>query len=246
MGQHALCLQTCPCPCAGYEFTSTVAVQISNVSGDLLSNVIDSAISAGGDVLQASSGAVRALHSSQHTPCKTIREHPSVCIMILMPQGFPCDPHIIMQVGDINFDLSSPLKLASLNQARTQAVASAQAAAQLFAQQLSLTLGRIAIFDEPSPNIVAPQPLTRQSNSESWLRSLACACLLTGLWCYRLCDNICCRSYIHAHSCECGSADSLHSSQHRIQHLLSVSYKVCHELCLNLHCLYMHSSLLFV
>ena len=152
--------------------------------------------------------------------------------MILLPQGFPCLSRTITQVGNINFDLSSPLKLASLNQARTQAVASAQAAAQLFAQQLSLTLGRVVTFDEPSPSIVTPQPLTQQSNSKSWRCFAVFGGFLTGLGCCRLC-SILCRSNVNAHSCECGSADDLHPSRHRIQHLLSVSYRVRHDLCLN-------------
>lgn len=133
-----------------------------------------------------------------------------------LPQGFPCSSRTIMQVGNINFDLSSPLKLASLNQARTQAIASAQAAAQLFAQQLSLTLGRIVTFNEPSPSIVTPQPLTQRTTSESLLCLVSSACFLTGLGCCRPCVIRCCRSCVHAHSCECGSADSLYSGQHCI------------------------------
>jgi hypothetical protein len=107
----------------GYQFTNSITVEISSVTGDLVSNVTDAAVQAGGNNVT---------------------------------------------VDSISFDLSPALRLQSLNQARTQAVDDARAAARLFAQTLGVQLARIASFSESAPNIAVPIPLNQASEARAF------------------------------------------------------------------------------
>ncbi|KAL0050883.1 hypothetical protein WJX82_009340 [Trebouxia sp. C0006] len=99
----------------GYQFTNGIQVTVNGLTGDLLANVTDTAVQAGGDDVS---------------------------------------------IDSINFDLSAGVKAQALMQASQQATQDAKSTAGLFASQLEVTLDHVVSFNEPSPNVSVPTPLS--------------------------------------------------------------------------------------
>lgn len=57
-------------PCEGYEYTNSIQVTINNVTGDLLANVTDSAIQAGGNDVTLGGISVSHLMGLRCSVCK--------------------------------------------------------------------------------------------------------------------------------------------------------------------------------
>ncbi|EFN52622.1 hypothetical protein CHLNCDRAFT_54354 [Chlorella variabilis] len=123
----------------GYVFTQQISVKISNLTSDTLGAVVDTAVKAGANNLQACRGSGTLL-----------------CCMYVSWPGARAGHSWQLQVSSIQIELSPALRRQAMDQARVLAVEDAANTAQILADAAKVTLGPVKSLADS--NIAPPTP----------------------------------------------------------------------------------------